>query len=193
MLRQRVTWRTIERSQRLVENIQTLENLHGQEFSLIKKEIKDGEIVISGERVVSEEADGLGGAFTYCTLGSPVDLDKILSGDSLPSYAALGAVLFHTATNCAFDAGKMDEHEYFLGRADGQHVWLLYKPDLEWLKGAEAALTLSRAKAFAAKDPQAKHLVFAPARYVSQKMLAEHNLPVEFAPLPFALYRIEQA
>ncbi len=193
LLRQRVTWRTIERGQRLVENVQAVENLHGQDFSVIKKEIKDGEIVISGERIVSEKADGLGGAFTYCTIGSPVDLDKILSGDSLPSYAALGAVLFHTATNCALDAGRMDEGEYFLGRTDGQNVWLLYKPDLEWLKSAEAALTLSRAKVFAARDPQAKHLVFAPARYVSQRMLAQHNLPVEFAPLPFALYRIGHA
>jgi len=34
--------------------------------------------------------------------------------------------------------------------------------------------------------------VFAPARFVSQKMLNEQNLPVEFAPLPFALYRIER-
>ena len=76
---------------------------------------------------------------------------------------------------------------------ESQHLWLIYKADLEWLKSADAALTLSSAIAFAAKDPQAKHLVFAPARYVSQKMLAEQNLPVEFVPLPFALYRIEQA
>ena len=36
----------------------------------------------------------------------------------------------------------------------------------------------------AASDKDAKHLVFAPARYVSQKMLAEQNIPVEFVPLP---------
>jgi len=54
-------------------------------------------------------------------------------------------------------------------------------------------LTLTRAKAFAATDSDKHHLVFAPARYVSQKMLAEQNIPVEFVPLPFALYRIERS
>jgi len=36
-------------------------------------------------------------------------------------------------------------------------------------------------------------LVFAPARFVSQKMLKEQNIPVEFVPLPFSLYRIERS
>lgn len=72
-------------------------------------------------------------------------------------------------------------------------MWLIYKPDLEWLKSHEAALTLSRARAFAASDPEKRHLVFAPARYVSQKMLDEQHLPVEFVPLPFALYRIDRS
>lgn len=70
---------------------------------------------------------------------------------------------------------------------------MIYKPDVDWLKTPEAALTLSRAKTFAETDSAKKHLVFAPARYVSQKMLAEQNIPVEFVPLPFALYRIDRS
>ncbi len=53
--------------------------------------------------------------------------------------------------------------------------------------------TASGAKEFAATDPDKRHLVFAPARFVSQKMLAEQNIPVEFVPLPFALYRIDRS
>ena len=86
--------------------------------------------------------------------------------------------------------GKLD---CYLGETDGQHVWLIYKPDLDWLKSPEAALTLTRAEAFASTDPEKRHLVFAPARYVSQKMLAEQSIPVEFVPLPFALYRIDRS
>ena len=56
----------------------------------------------------------------------------------------------------------------------------------------EAALTLSRARDFASTGPEGRHLVFAPARYVSQKMLNEEGIPVEFVLLPFALYRIDQ-
>jgi adenine-specific DNA-methyltransferase len=136
---------------------------------------------------------GLGGTFTYCTLGDPVELDKVLSGETLPPYAGLGAALFHMATNRALDPAAVREEDFYLGATEGQNVWLIYKPDLDWLKTPEAALTLSRAKAFAATDPDRRHLVFAPARYVSQKMLAEHNIPVEFVPLPFALYRIDRS
>jgi adenine-specific DNA-methyltransferase len=136
---------------------------------------------------------GLGGSFTYCTLGDPVELDKVLSGETLPSFAGLGSVLFHMATVQAFDSSAMREDEFYLGATEGQHVWLIYKPDLDWLKSPDAALTLKRAKEFAVTDTDARHLVFAPARYVSQKMLAEQNIPVEFAPLPFALYRIDRS
>ena len=57
----------------------------------------------------------------------------------------------------------------------------------------EAALTLTRAKAVVAAAPDKRHLVIAAARYVSQTMLAEQNVPVEFVPLPFALYRIDRS
>ena len=60
-------------------------------------------------------------------------------------------------------------------------------------ESAEAALTLIRAREFAETAPDDRHLVFAPARYVSQKMLAEQNIPVEFVPLPFALYRVDRS
>lgn len=140
----------------------------------------------------------MGGHFTFCTLGQPVDFDSILTGESLPSFETLGAALFHTATNQPFDASQMNfnplgmEGVGFLGSSNNMNVWLIYKPDLEFLKSRDAALTLAKAEAIAAKAPDGRHLVLAPARFVSQKMLNEANLPVEFAPLPFALYRIER-
>ncbi|WP_323013501.1 site-specific DNA-methyltransferase, partial [Devosia sp.] len=140
-----------------------------------------------------ELGTGLGGSFTYCTLGEPVELDKVLTGEVLPPFEGIGAALYHMATNTALDPTAIREHDFYLGEADGQHIWLIYRPDLDWLKTPEAALTLARAKTFAATDPEKRHLVFAPARYVSQKMLAEQNLPVEFVPLPFALYRIDRS
>jgi adenine-specific DNA-methyltransferase len=97
------------------------------------------------------------------------------------------------ATNRALAPEKIRENDFYLGIAEGQHVWLIYRPDLDWLKSPEAALTLLRAKAFAAIDPDSRHLVFAPTRYVSQKMLTEQGIPVEFVPLPFALYRIDRS
>ncbi|MFT0891024.1 site-specific DNA-methyltransferase [Pseudochelatococcus sp. G4_1912] len=193
LLRERLNWRAISNAAELVHKVEAIENLHGHEYDRIKKEVKDGELIVTGEKTVAERAEGLGGTFTYCTLGAPVELDKVLSGETLPPYAGLGAALFHMATNHALDPAAVREDDFYLGATEGQHVWLIYKPDLDWLKSPEAALTLARAKAFAASDPDKRHLVFAPARFVSQKMLAEQNIPVEFVPLPFALYRIDRS
>jgi adenine-specific DNA-methyltransferase len=43
-----------------------------------------------------------------------------------------------------------------------------------------------------AAHPGERHLVFAPARHVSQRLLDQMGLAVEFVPLPFALYRVER-
>ena len=193
LLRERLSWTKLKKAEKLTDQVETIENLHGHEYDSIKKQVKDGELIVTGEKTVAERAEGLTGTFTYCTLGAPVELDKVLSGETLPPYEGIGAALFHMATNRALDPASVCEADFYLGATEGQHVWLIYKPDLDWLKTPEAALTLKRARAFAETDPDRRHLVFAPARYVSQKMLDEHNIPVEFVPLPFALYRIDRS
>ena len=119
-------------------------------------------------------------------------MDKILTGESLPAYDQLGALLFHMATNRPLDMAGIDQGANYLGQSEDRHVWLIYRDDLDWLKSQEAALTLSFARQIAAEKTDKPHLVFAPARFVSQKLLNEEHLQVEFAPLPFALYRIER-
>lgn len=193
LLRETLSWTKLKSAEKLTKQVEGIENLHGHEYDSIKKQVKDGELIVTGEKKVDEHAEGLGGTFTYCTLGEPVELDKVLSGEDLPPYASLGAALSHMATNEALEPANVDEAAFYLGESESEHVWLIYKPDLEWLKSPEAALTLSRAKEFAAAKPGKKHLVFAPARFVSQKMLKEQNIPVEFVPLPFSLYRIERS
>lgn len=150
--------------------------------------------VIKGVPKARDESlrEGLGGTFTYCTLGAPVEMDGLLRGKNLPPFEALGAVLFHTATNEAFDAAAVEHGEAgvgYLGEGSAFHVWLIYRPDLEFLKSADAALTLDLAHRIAERDGEKRHVVFAAARYVSQKLLDEAGLNVGFAPLPFALYR----
>lgn len=151
--------------------------------------------IIQGVPSAQEEAlkNGLGGTFTYYTLGDPIALDTVLNGDNLPSYASIGAVLFHMATNRTLDPATVREDEFSLGATEDQHIWMIYRPNLDWLKSPEAALTLTRAEAFAAVAPDKRHLVFAPARYVSQKILDEQHIPVEFVPFPDALYRIDRS
>lgn len=192
LMRERITWSKLKRADKLILAVQDVEDLHGHKYDAIKRTIKGSELILTGDKSVMKRTEGLGGSFTYCTLGDPVELDKLLSGETLPPYEAIGAALFHMATNRALDPATVREDNCYLGKADGQHVWLIYQPDLEWLKSADAALTLARAREFAETAPDERHLVFAPARYVSQKMLAEQSIPVEFVPLPFALYRVDR-
>ena len=192
LLRESLTWTKLQRADRLTEQVEKIETLHGHEYDRIKKEVKHAELIVSGEKRVQDRADGLGGTFTYCTLGDPVELDHILTGEDMPTFGALAGVLFHMATSQPLDPAQIDESRAYVGEAGGTNVWLIYRPDLDWLKSPDAALTLSFARQLAEAQPDARHLVFAPARYVSQRMLDAEGLPVEFVPLPFALYRVER-
>lgn len=164
-------------------------------FDKLNVELKDGMLKVEGEKRISQMVEGLGGEFTYCTLGAPLDIEKLLSGESLPAFDALGAWLFHTATGGTLLPAPKDAPPWYLGEAKDAHVWLVYQPDLMFLKSPEAALTLSRAKSFAdwgharngGQGDGKRHLVFASAKYMSNKQLLEHG--VDYAPLPFALYR----
>lgn len=147
---------------------------------------------------IDDFREPLGGTFTYCTLGDPIDMDGLLTGADLPALQPLAALLYHTATAQAFEPGQLvpapeiGPGVHRLGHANGRHLWLFYKPDLDYLKSAEAALTLSNARAIAA-TAEGEHLVFAPAKFVSRDLLSAQRIPVEYAPLPYSLYRVETA
>jgi len=174
-----------------MKEIEGIANLEAHRFDRVKNEMEEGELVVTGEKNAHQKADGLGGEFTFCTLGNALDLDKILSGADLPSYESIGAWLFHTATGESLNTSKVRKSSWFLGESSAYFVWLVYEPDLEFLKSHKAALTLELAEQIAANpDHKGKrHLVFAPAKYVPNKSLPRS---VEYAPLPFALYRLEK-
>ncbi len=198
LLRESITFTKLRNANLIMEKVHAIETLDGHNFDRISKTVKAGTLIVTGERDIAKRIPGLGGTFTYCTLGDPVDMDGLLTGEDLPAVEGLAALLYHTATSQAFDQSKlkpeaaMGDGVMRLGDANGRHLWLIYKPDLEWLKSADAALTLSRARSIAATEA-GDHLVFAPAKFVSRELLTQERLPVEYAPLPFALYRVETA
>ncbi|HIJ87179.1 MAG TPA: site-specific DNA-methyltransferase [Desulfuromonadales bacterium] len=213
LFRKKVNFSTLKDAPKLLREIEHLEQVKGKRFDKISKTIKNDELLVIGEKKITERTEGLGGGFTYCTLGQPLDLDKLLTGEHLPEFQSIGAWLFHTATGMALPngvgaycntplrgnapVGNAIIAEWYLGESPSYHVWLIYRPDLDWLKSRDAALTLTLAEKIAATfvgangdSPNKRHLVFAPARFVASK----HLLPlgVEHAPLPFALYRFEK-
>lgn len=164
-----------------------------RKFIMVEMEEYANELTAERIRRVIErhEESGLTGRnFTYCELGQPVDTEGILSGENLPSYEQLGRYFFNIVTYQILDNDNIDEANFYLGETSSYHVWMLYQNDLDWLKSSEAALTLARAREFAEHDQEKRHLVIAPAKYVSQKMLEENNIPVEFVPLPYTLFSV---
>jgi adenine-specific DNA-methyltransferase len=184
-----VSFSSLKKSAQILEHINSIENLELHRFDLIKKEIKNGVLTVVGEKKITDKVEGTGGGFTYCTLGEPIDIDKILTGENLPDYKSIGSWLFHTATGEALSVSAVKEKDFFLGESSTYYVWLIYKPDLNFLKERDSALTLDFAEKIAKKKGK-KHLVFASAKYVPNKTLLP--LGVQFAPLPFALYRVEK-
>ena len=202
LLRKSLNFTDLKKADKLLDQIASIENLDKHRFDKIDKTVKNGELLVEGLKTITERTEGLGGSFTYCTLGDAIDMDKMLTGESLPSAESLGALLFHMATNEVKPVIKKAQSVGFctyLGESSSFHVWLIYQPKLDFLTSREAALTLSLARALAAAKPAKageiakRHLVFAPAKFVSQKLLDEEKLPVEFAPLPWALYRVERS
>ena len=188
---EKLTMRSLLDAPKLLEKVALIEQQQASRFDRIKRTVKDGELKLIGEREVQERAEGLGGGFTFCTLGEPIELDGLLQGRNLPSFEAFGSYLFHTATGQVLDPERVDAHTGYLGESAHYHVWLIYRPELEFLKSRDAALNLATAERIRAFDAGMRHLVFAPARYVPQRKLLE--LGVEHAPLPYALYRIERS
>jgi adenine-specific DNA-methyltransferase len=191
-----LTFTDLKKASKLLDDIAAIENIEGPQYDRIEKKVKDGVLLVEGVKQITDRMEGLGGEFTYCTLGEAVDMDRMLTGEALPAFDQLGALLFHMATNEAIQPSAVSVDEAtgagYLGESAQYHVWLIYKPELDFLKSREAALTLAKARAFAAAKPGKKQLVFAPAKFVSQKLLSEAGLAVEFSPLPWALYRAER-
>jgi len=143
--------------------------------------------VIKGIPTAKDEnlRNGLGGSFTFVELGEAIDNEGILSGKRLPSFIDMARYVFYTATGKNINEKKIKESTGFIGETEEYQVYLLYKPDLEWLK--TTALDLEKAKKIAGKKQGNKKLVFAPAKYLDEESLKELN--IEFAQLPFGIYR----
>ena len=92
--------------------------------------------------------EGLGGSFAYCALGDPLDADSLLTGQNLPSFSDLAAYLLYTATGISAPSHDLisdsaDGHFYADGSRD---YYLIYEPNLEFLRTNAAALNQERAE-----------------------------------------------
>lgn len=190
LLSEKITWSVFEKKHaELLEKIAKVEAKHSKDFDKIKKELKDGVLTVTGERKVDEFAPGIGGSFTYCTLGEPIQIESLLTGEAMPSYDALARYVFYTATGQSLETVAKASADGFIGETDLFRIHLFYRPDSEWLRSNEAALNADKVEVIAKNNATKKRtIVFAVAKFMSQKDLTEKR--IEFCQLPYAIHRI---
>ena len=147
--------------------------------------------VINGVESAKDETlrNGLGGSFTYCTLGEPIDEEGMLTGENLPPYEALADYIAYTATGSAFISIGQRE-DYYFGETNTIRFYLIYEPTLEFLESNASALDGERAEqiAKACQETGKKAYVYAPQKFVSQKELT--GMGITFCQLPYNIHRI---
>ncbi len=189
LLNKKLNWSTLQKGDSLVAKVESIEALQGKNYDKISKQVKDDTLIITGEKKIKDKTEGLGGSFTYCTLGAALELDNLLTGKDLPSYKDIAPVLFRIVTNESMKKGSMRQKDSYLGETETAHVWLIYKSDIEWLKSPAADLNLSRTKEIAKYDTKKEHFVIAVADAVGRDVLRRDNLTqVRHVPLPYALF-----
>ena len=138
--------------------------------------------------------EGLGGSFTYCTLGDPIDMEEMLTGQSLPEYTALAAYLLHITAGISAGEGTLDRQNddglFYSSETTNYH--LLYEPDLDYLRNNGGMLNEERASRISAlshKDGR-KAIVFGPGKYIGQRELT--SMGVTFCQLPYEIHKAGQ-
>ena len=133
--------------------------------------------------------EGLGGSFTYCTLGEPLEIEGMLTGDALPTYETLSAYLLYTTSGATHDGGELGRKnaDGLFHSTDDIDYYLLYKPNLEYLRSSGAMLNLDRAERIRDASCQngKKAIVYAAGKYISQRDLT--RMKITFCQLPHAL------
>ncbi len=131
---------------------------------------------------------GLGGSFTYCTLGDEVNAENMLTGKNLPDYETLARHLYWTATGQSPDKiRKQRGKDGFFYETKGRLFYLIYEPKLAFLRSPESALNSDRAARIAkqAKTKKKTAIVFATHKFIGQKELT--SMGIIFCGLPYGV------
>lgn len=147
--------------------------------------------VIKGVPSAKDEKlkNGLGGSFTFCKLGDEFNIEKILTGETLPEYQALANYVFYTATGKSLETHAKQRIDYFIGETDLYEVYLIYQPDIAFLRSNQSALNAKMVEIISQRSLSKKQkLVFASAKYMGQNELNDHK--IIFCQLPYAIHKI---
>jgi adenine-specific DNA-methyltransferase len=131
---------------------------------------------------------GLGGSFTYCELGEPIELARFFDGEGAPNYEQVARYIVYTATGHSATAPAEPRKDWFVAESGGYRIHLIYKPDLAFMRGNDAALTLDMARQIEKGAKGKPALVYAAAKFMSQADLTRRG--ITFCQLPYSVHRV---
>ena len=144
--------------------------------------------VIKGVETAKDEAlkNGLGGGFTFCTLGKDVDMEEMLGG-GLPTYETLARYVAYTSLGASLEKIEKGK-DWLFGEISGRRLHLIYEPDRKFLVSPDSALSAKLAEKIQKAAAGRPALVFAPWKFMSQAELTP--MRITFCQLPYAMYRL---
>ena len=179
-----------------------LNNEDGGNRRFILVECEDYADSITAERIrrviggISDSRDaalqkGFGGSFTYYTLGEPIEIEGMLTGEALPDFSTLAAYLLHTSTGLSsgVDLLQSENDDGLFYSTETTNFYLLYKPEVEYLRSNEAMLNEERARRISRSNEEAgvNAIVFGPGKYVGQRDLT--HMGITFCQLPYEIHK----
>lgn len=130
------------------------------------------------------EKHQLSSGFSYLRTGTPIDAEAMLSGN-LPAYNELAKYIYYLASGKSIEKeNEIDESTYYVGTYPEGFVYLIYHENMDRL--TKLALTLDIAQAINKMHPKGKKVVYAPACYLDEDYLDEHN--IQFVSVPYNLF-----
>lgn len=123
LLREKLTFSSFRNASKILEKVSLVEEAEKQRFTRIKKEVKDGELIVTGELDVEEKMPGLGSGFQFCRLSEhPLfNADGQIRSDV--TFAQLAEFVWFAETGTGFTG--MAESP-LLGLHEGRAIYLLY-------------------------------------------------------------------
>jgi len=129
LLRERLSFTNFKNSGELLDTIAEIEEAEGKRFSRIKKEIKDGDLIVTGELDIEEEVPGLGGDFQFCRLSQQPLFDANGVINSEVPFSRLAEFVWFAETG----TGRGEPPKFtqcqdspYLGLHNGRAIFLLY-------------------------------------------------------------------
>ena len=123
LLREKITFTSIKNAEEILERVSVIEETEKDRFTRIKKEVKDGELVVTGELDIEEELPGLGGGFQFCRLSAEPLFDANGQIRSDVKFAQLAEFVWFAETGTGF-TGTADSP--LLGIHEERAIYLLY-------------------------------------------------------------------